>query len=391
MVNQNNITEFFKLLVEFGGCYYVDNEMFIKSTVDDTPVLVKINNNPMPMKVYHENMKVGKYTIFNPLVEVLGHSAERTWFIQSRSLIVGVMIKEMMKKVVNIVTDKDEDFDYDKLDAIQPFVKKIDKKLLSEIDKLEPVRILRIIYNKKKRIAQAQSDLWEEEYRNTLKIRKGSWSIIPEMLEAFIGTDEVHEIFNYKATIVGMQETDAFLHVLLQLAIAMDQYVKLLLDRDLRVPEFVNHMEHLEEYRKACAWAVAGTAQHDKEAAKPVNATPPWQKQSNIPDPHNRFIPQTQGQGFVTNEPMIQSEERKTPHADPAMFARMAKILEANPFADVNQVMANMNQQQMYGGYGQQNMIQSYGGGSMFNNSNSLRIPTPREEPSQGLPTPKGI
>jgi hypothetical protein len=354
-INTKQVTEFLKLLVEYGDVFKVDPDGFIKNAKTSEYEMIKINDKDLPMVVFSENMKAGKHTFFNPFVEVLGHSAERTWFFWTRSFIVGVMIKEMMKKVVSISLDPSENINYDELDVLRPFCTKVDKKLIDEIDKIEPINILRIVYNKTHRTAQAQTDLFEEKFVSALKIRKGSLETIQGMIVSFLGTEEIHETFKHKATIISMPEMDSFLHVFVKVSLSIHQYVKLLLDRDLHIFEIEQHMEFLEEYRKACAWAVTGTIQHDREAAKEITKSqpPPW-RAKEIPSIQPQYIPQMHPQ-MVGPDYMAGPARVAT---DPSLFARLASQISMNPYIDANQAIMH-NQHQQPSVYGLQN---NYGG-----------------------------
>ena len=126
----SQITEFFKLLIEWGGVYRVNDDMAIVTATDDQPVLIDINGTTLPLLVFSENNMVGKHTFFNPLVETLGHSKERAWFVQSRSLIAGNIIQRMMIRIVELTLQKEDDeMDYDLLDIVQPFIDKTDNNI----------------------------------------------------------------------------------------------------------------------------------------------------------------------------------------------------------------------------------------------------------------------
>lgn len=320
-----NVSEFFKLLVEWGDVYTVDSEDNIVTTSDNQPVMVDINGNILPLKVFSDKMTVGKHTFFNPLVKTLGHSSELSWFFTTRSMILGNMIKAMMIRVIELAIDTEEEVDYDKLELIQPFMDKSDKKLISEIEQLQPNKILRIYYNEKSRVAQLQSDLNDTKFQESFRFRKKSWGIITGMLECFMGTEDVHRDYKYKGTIVGLQEADARFNIMLMATQAIHQYAMLLLDIDLKFNELGGHLENVEQYRKQCSWAVSGTIQHDKDTSKitdenvwvsggaPVTEIPqavipqmpqPVQDENEWrPAQNNAMQPQVYGQGIQQQQP----------------------------------------------------------------------------------------
>jgi hypothetical protein len=377
------ITEFLRLLVEWGGVYKVRDDMMIVTAEDDMPVLVTIGNNQLPLMLFSDNMKAGKHTFFNPLVETLGHSSERTWFMQSRMLILGVMIKRMMQLIVSKCLSDDEDLPYDLIEAVSPYRKRVDAKLEEEIGKIEPLHMLRIIYNKPKRTAQAQTDIFDEEYIESLKIRKKSVEVIQDMLVTFLGTEEVHETYVHKATIVSMPETDAFLHVLLMLSQTIGNYAKVLLNRDLRVVEFEQHMEHLEEYRKMCAWAVTSTVQHDRAAVKTAQTPVTW-KPSSQSQIVSGVLPTTS-----QTMPWMQGRTSVLPKTDPSTLVRMANYLAQNPFADANMMVQSVltPQQPLF------TMPQSGGGVVLAGETNMMGgsvLPSPNSDNGiKPLPPPR--
>ncbi len=304
----DDVTGFFKLLVEWGGVFTTDSENTIINTDDNLPVHVEINGNPLPLKLFSNNMQVGKHTYFNPLVETLGHSKERAWFFTTRSMILGVMIKKLMVRAIELAITTDDDIDYDKLELIQPFMAKADAKLITEIQSIKPNKILRMVYSKPLRTAQLQTELYDKKFQDAFKFRKKSWDVILGMLESFMGTDDVHETYQYKGTFIGMQESHAMLNLLLMTTQSIHEYVSLLLERDLHYNELVVHMDKLEAYRKSCAWAATGTIQHDKMAAKAADV--------NVWQSNGSSAVQTMVNPMAPTAPVVQDENEWHPSSN---------------------------------------------------------------------------
>jgi hypothetical protein len=273
MQQPDNVFEFFKLLIEFGGVHYVNDDKFVCNVIDDKPVLININNKGTPLMVFHNNMVAGEYTIFNPLVEPLGPSSERAWFFQRNSLIIGNMVKALIRKAAELAQSSEKC--YDKLDLIQPYFSAMDKKFLAEVDKLKPSDIMRIFYHKKRKVAQLQTELFEDDHFKGVSktFRKRSRDAIRGLIGEFMGTDEISKVYKYKATHIGMQEADASIHVLVKAGEALHQYVSLLLDKDLHVPELMLHLESLEKYHKQCIWFANANTRKEDEAI-PSNPAP---------------------------------------------------------------------------------------------------------------------
>lgn len=283
--------DFIKLLVEFGGVYQVNEEGYIFDN-EDEPVLINVSNKGMPLRIYQSNMKAGEYAILNPLVEPLGVFNERVWFFKSRCAIIGGLVKSMMKKLAEAAINNEGEIDYDKLDMVQPHLKSFDRKFLTEIDKIKPVRLIRMHYNKKTRTATMQTDIYDEEFRNKFKgFRKRSWTAIEGLLEMFFGTDKIEETFTYKATNIGFPEADACIHLMAMVAEAIYQYVETILgDRKMRVADFMQHLPHIKEYHDVSAWFSSGNTQKSDDKEETINTRAPWQtKEISGIVPTNRY------------------------------------------------------------------------------------------------------
>lgn len=296
MSKQQACFDFIKLLIEFGGIYSVDGEGYIYDN-EDEPVLINVNNKGIPLRIYKPNMVAGDYAILNPLVEPLGVFDERVWFFTSRCAIIGNITKSMIVKLAEQAIKNADSLEYDKLELVQPYLSAFDEKFLGEISKIKPVRLIRLDYNKKTRTAKLMTDVYDEEYRESLGkgFRKRTWSAITGLLETFYGTDDISGTFTYKATNIGFPEADASINLLVMVAEAIYQYAEVIIkDRDLKlhVGELVEHIKHIKDYHDVSAWFSSGNTQKAATEENSIKSIAPWQtKEITGIVPGGRYTP----------------------------------------------------------------------------------------------------
>lgn len=280
---QDNVFEFFKLLIEFGGVHYVNEDKYVCNTSNDEPVLININSKGMPLMVFHESMPAGEYAVFNPLIEPLGSSAELAWFHKRNSLILGVMVKAMIRKAAEAALSTDKD--YEKLEFIEPWFKSFDKKFLSELDKINATKFCRLYYHKKSKTAQLQTDLFDDEtFTDVMKtFRKRSRDTIREMFTMFFGTDDVPSKYKHIAQNVAFLQADASIHVFVQAGEALSKYVRMLLGKSLNITKLKKHLGHIDEYHKKCMWYSPPSSNEEQKAQSMPSQ--PWESKLKVGKP----------------------------------------------------------------------------------------------------------
>lgn len=266
-----DVTEFYKLLVEWAGMFMVDDEYYICDVESESPVMLRIGKRSKPIMVLHEEMPSGDHTFFNPLVETIGHSVEKRWYVQSVNTTIQVVTHKLIRRIIELSTGEEElDYtpSYDELGIVKPYVDKVDEKMLKELDKLAPKHLLRLVYSPRKKIAQLQTELYDDAFLKKLKWRKKTINIIREIFADLLGTDNVHEEFKYNAKEANMSEIESIINIMTMYSGALSRHVEVLLKLPLFAEELGSQIKYLKEYRKKSSWAVVGSISNDKEQKK---------------------------------------------------------------------------------------------------------------------------
>ena len=403
-LNDDDITAFLKLVLEYNNVFYVGDDLYLYKVRNDEPVGLTINNTSLPIRLFSSKIKPEEHIVLNPLKESLGASQERTFFYQFVDALPGSFAFRMIFEILNEYfssdapndkskskSDKSEDPNYTKLDLVAKFMDKADSKTINELKLLTPTDILYIFYQKKTKTAQLQSNLWDDEFRNQFgnKIRQKTWSFLTNIISAFIESTNLNDEYKYKSTKVSILEADATFNVFLKTMKSMEPYIKAILNMDLHMSELEEHINNLEAYAKLCSWYSDTTPIVNKPAVNkepwnnavlepktdtsivPVTAAPV--ENPNIPSNCSEFRPQQQNcyqnlpQQFPTNRAispsMIGQQFNTMPNAwsslpPPITYANgnkypyangrnMVPTMGAAPIAYAPESLPNM-----FGGYG---------------------------------------
>jgi hypothetical protein len=304
MNTMKDVTDFVTTLVKWGGLNDVDSEHFIVEP-DGTRTTVSINGKERQMRIPYDGMLQdmdNKSTLFTPLIEPLGHTAERRWFFASRTHAYGNLVKRCMRSIIEICTATEKDDappTYDQLSVAQCYNERITATLgknhgestpliLKELEKIDPLKLLRAQYSRRKRVIQLQTDIYDTEWlTETLKIRKKSAVLFQEMFGDIMSSEDIHEDYTYMAVQMGMPEIECFMHMMKMFAVTADKYTRPLLNVNLYPAEMDRHLEFVQEYRKKCSHLVGATIQQDKTekdvATGRTVATPPTSSLARLP------------------------------------------------------------------------------------------------------------
>ncbi len=266
-VTMNKVTDFYKTLVQWGGAFKVEDKKILYVS-DNEPLTVKVGDDTKEMMVLHEEMERGNYAYFNPLVETMGHTAEKKWFMTSRNHIIGFLIHGCIAKMIEIGMEGDEAADspgYDALELSEAYIGKTDAKMLKELDHIPITKLIRLVYSRPKRTAQLQTNLFDDDYIESLKWRKKTIRIIRSMFSDIMSSDELHKDFKYRAKELNMPQIECVVNIMSKMSDVASEHAAALLGVNLFPTEMALHVPNIKEYRTKCSWAVASTVMKDKE------------------------------------------------------------------------------------------------------------------------------
>ena len=280
-IDPNEIFNATKCFLEFGGTYIVGDDKKVYKSGENgeiaDPVGILINKKPMQLMVFHDQMPVGtEHVILSIFTETLGNAPERIFFFKTISSSLGLVVRAMLARVIEYAINAEGlEIDYDKLHIITTFKDKIDATTATELAAIKTEDICKLYYDKKSKVAQLQSDIFDAETveKYGKKIRKKTWGVLQGLIQEFFQVDRVETAYTHRATLIGSQEADATLHVFTKACEAIYQYAKVLLDMDVPVADMIRHVDLLPDYHKACSWFSSATSSNEKTSNLPEA---PW-------------------------------------------------------------------------------------------------------------------
>ena len=296
-VNEQTIQEFIKLLIECDGTHEVREDHTVFCKVTGQPISIVLAKTEKPLAIWYSGAPCTTDVVWlNPFKELAGRYPEREWFFAMLSIGIGRLTKHITMKVVkDCVTMTDDN--YNEFALMSKIRSKVDEKTNDEIDKIGPAMFVSINYNKSKKTAEAQTELFDEQLKEAFpKIRKKTWEAIHEVFKAIYGdTTTPLEDFKYTSKSLNIPETEAKLNIAIALFTSLDPFAKDILNMDLHSAELQAHLEVLEGYAKLYEWAVVNRAEYPQQN---VNAGPAWNQQQAAnpyvapPNPYAQPMPQ---------------------------------------------------------------------------------------------------
>lgn len=321
-VNAQTIIEFTKLLIECGGVYEVQDDYTIINKLSGEKVMIMESKEAKPLAIFHEGASSYENVKWlNPFKESLGGSKEREWFFNLITNISGTLTKYVIHKIIEDGVKRKDD-NYGSFTLMSKITDKIDETMLGEIEKLTGNALVSIYYNKREKVAEAQTELFNKELHDAFpKFRKKSWEVFELIFKEIFGSEDLSE-YKYRAKLLDIPETEAKLAVAIALITHLGPFARDFLGKNLHEQELNQHFEVLEGYSKLYAWAAVNNDTQSKYAPA-APAVPPWpqaqypqvgfqqqQPISTIPAPTNASgaipLSQYRGMGVPVTSDMYQ-------------------------------------------------------------------------------------
>jgi len=312
-VTIQDAAQFVRELLELGGVYKIDSTDFIVSAIDGSVITVEVDGKNKPIMLWSEKAKLGDHVLLNIFGETINTTVERNWFYTFIGMLPGHIIKNMMMSIINSALSTTESNTYAMMEAITPFVKEIDEKTKTEFSLLTVRDIALIVFHKPSKTAQLQTKLFDEEFRKSLgkKIRVKTWTLFENMFKALMNVETVeqmHETFKYTATILGMKQTDAMVHVLLKFAENVDAFQKVFSGKEFNLSSLISNQQNLEIFFGIMRVFTSGGGQRleAKPAQSPFgNSVPVGDPRAAAPNAGQSFRPVTIGMGIPVTLPNV--------------------------------------------------------------------------------------
>jgi hypothetical protein len=190
-----------------------------------------------------------------------------------------MITKYVIHKIIEDGVKKKDD-SYGSFALMAKIHDKVDETMLGEIEKLTSNALVSIYYNKREKVAEAQTELFSKELHDAFpKFRKKSWEVFQLIFQEIFGSDDLSE-YKYRAKILDIPETEAKLAVAIALISHLGPFAKDSLGKDLHEAELNAHFEVLEGYSKLYAWA---TVSNDTQKSTAAPSVMPWTAPSPYP------------------------------------------------------------------------------------------------------------
>lgn len=305
-VNEETIQEFIKLLIECDGTHEVREDHSVICKVTGQPITIVMAKTEKPLAVWYSGAPCTTDVVWlNPFKELAGRYPEREWFFALLSLAAGRLTKLITLKVVDDCVKMSED-NYNEFAIMNKVRGKVDEKTKDEIDKIGPAMFVSINYNKSKKTAEAQTELFDDQLKEAFpKIRKKTWDAVYEVFKLIYGDTETPlEDFKYTSKNLNIPETEAKLNIAIALFTSLDPFAKDILNIDLHSAELQQHLQVLDGYAKLYEWAVVNRAEYPQQN---MNAGPVWNTPATnpyaAPSPYLQQVPQYAQPQQVTQMP----------------------------------------------------------------------------------------
>lgn len=280
-----DVSEFVRSIIQLGGVYKLDSSDYIvDATSGDVVVVDYGNKQKKPIMLWSEKARLGEHVLLNIFGETINTSNERKWFYTFVSMLPGFILKNIMTATVNLaIADKkgnESTSKYEVMDIVSPFVPDIDEKTKGELAAIDPAAVAVIVYHKPSKTAQLQTKLFDEDYRGSIgkKIRTKTWTLIENMFKTFMSVTDVaqsNSTFKYEATILGMKQTDAMLHVLVKFVENIEAYGNALIDLKPCTMTLVDGLANLNMFFAIMrVFSSGGGTTIEKSTEAKPNATP---------------------------------------------------------------------------------------------------------------------
>ncbi len=293
-VSQASAFEFLKRIVELTGVYYVDKDKYIRinngsSDHDGELIYAEDGGKKRPIMLLHENMVRGEYAPLNPFSEVLGRSGSYEWLNTYLSLAPGFIIREILLKIVEICTSKeDTSKEYSDIanHIASEYTKLINAKTADELQNISVKSYARIVFMLKTRTAVlsilSTSGNAKAFRANTLKFIKSAIGTLlgvelaenDSEAELKREDDTVNQMFSKKSVNPMCGKFDATMRTLIAVLATLRPYVQDYLKRDIDTDYFMLELDNLEAYHKMFIWFARAL---DSNQVKPsTSSVKPW-------------------------------------------------------------------------------------------------------------------
>lgn len=260
-VTPEDAEEFIEFLVTFGGTVKVDPKTGEIRNHEDLPIEIDTSSGKCPMLVYRELSRTKNHLVLNPFSDMSTDAVQLNWFYNRKAMELAVLLQMIIESAIQFKSDKQS-----KTEDPNQFVKleissilKGDSKLLKEFQKIEPDDLLDIVYSKKKKTAQLQSNIFDPDYIKTLDMKA---TIISQFQKAFLyifKVDSYEEFLSeYKFTsgMLTIPDAEAKLRVLHMGHKKLEKYYKAFFpDADtVDLKMFDKHLPNLHKYYGITSW-----------------------------------------------------------------------------------------------------------------------------------------
>lgn len=284
-ITHEDAQAFVKFLMEAGGVYKVDDDLFIRSCHDDEKIVIEEKDGDekaIPIKIYHTMRSSGEYFVLNPFKETTVANKALQWFIRTIKIRLAMTTLSMIEDIITLSLNKDDTSGklVELLNIIDVAEIKPEANMVEQLNSIDPEDIMTIFYQPRQKQGQIQSNLDDPEtWLKYKKVKKKTWTVINDVFWAIFGCapNEIHKLFTYTATTIPAPQSETVITLFFRFYKLVEPICKILGIAYPDIEQFSNHLVYIEKYQRLATY-------DDTLVNRPVKEiVPPWHTEIKAP------------------------------------------------------------------------------------------------------------
>lgn len=284
MEKSQEVTNFVRFLIALSGIYLIDDEDYVINKVSGERLMLDSNGKKRNVLIFKETILDNEAIVVNPLNETIGDSDDKKWLYSALSLGLSRRLKVMLNEIAVARTTNDAELSIPELETISKFkTEDIDEKFRDEELSILTKDLLifsNVYYRKKFKESRWRCSLFENDTRETLKIRKKTWKSIDSIFTKIFDLDtmaieEVNKKFSYTTSVISCPKLVSTLNVYNLIYTKLNAYLEVLGGGDedavVDLDELAYHLDNIESYYKRVKWFVSETSSKPEEKEPEFN------------------------------------------------------------------------------------------------------------------------
>lgn len=248
--NSDDVEKFTDYLVELTAAYQVTDTGEIQHS-DGTPVKIALATEERCLSSYRESSKLIDHLMLNIFTDNTVVSAPVDWFYKVIDKQIAFLLKLTFEKAIVHKEEVSDEKQYTRMELSS--ILKNDKSLLKDLDSIHINDLLFILYKRKDKTAQLQTNIFDPEWIKTKSIKEKNLDMLQKAFKHIFKFDDLTEFNeNYKfiSSMISIPQCEARLRILLLTLKKLEKYYCAFhTDIDnFNLEVFENNLPHLAKY-----------------------------------------------------------------------------------------------------------------------------------------------